>query len=80
MKTRLRKVGNGVGVLLPKSLLKASHLRPNDLVQFRVEGYSIVLQSMKSRRLGLDELVDAITPGNRHGVLDMGLTVGREVM
>ena len=70
MQVQVKEWGNSHGIRLPKALLQEAHIRPNDILQVRLEGYSIILtpefrhRSLRERaeayggKLNLSEAVD----------------------
>lgn len=50
MRTKLRKVGNSRGVIIPFALLEACEL--GDEVDLRVEGKTLVIEAIKAPRSG----------------------------
>lgn len=80
MKSRVQKWGNSLAVRIPKALAEETELDENREVTFSVrDGDLIVTPVRRRRRPTLDELVDAITPENRHPETDWGPPVGKEV-
>ncbi|RGC53797.1 AbrB/MazE/SpoVT family DNA-binding domain-containing protein [Absiella sp. AM29-15] len=53
--TKVKKWGNGNGILLPKALLGLLSLSENDDLSIEVENGSIILKPMKPKRLTLAE-------------------------
>lgn len=51
----IKKWGNGLGILLPKSILEMVSLKDNDEVDIKVENNKIVLCPVKKKRLTLSE-------------------------
>jgi antitoxin MazE len=76
MRAALSKWGNSLAVRIPKALADSARLR---------EGEAVELKSLRKgeilirRRKSLEQLVDAITPENRHDATDWGPTVGKEI-
>jgi antitoxin MazE len=64
--TIVSKLGNGLAVRLPKSIVREAHLREGDAVDISVDSAAIVIRSNQPR-CSLDELVGRITAENRHG-------------
>lgn len=76
MKAALSKWGNSLAVRIPKALADSARLREGDAVE---------LESLRSgevlirRRKNLNQLVNAITPENRHAATDWGPPTGKEI-
>jgi antitoxin MazE len=64
-------------VRIPKPLLEAAQLRAGDSVALEVEGGAIIIQPAAARP-SLAELVEAISPKNRHPETDWGKPSGDE--
>ena len=79
MKARVRKWGNSSAVRIPAPVLRASGVRPDEPVDVREEGGRIVIEPLRQRAYDLEDLVDRITPDNRHAAIDVGSPVGNEV-
>ena len=50
MHTQLRKIGNSKGIIIPAAFLESCAL--NDEVELRIEGKSLVIESLKKPRAG----------------------------
>ncbi len=78
MKTQLAKWGNSLGVRIPRSVVIGANVTEGDAVEVTVESGAIVVRPAV-RRYSLDELLDGITPRNRHKETAWGSPVGKEV-
>jgi antitoxin MazE len=79
MKTKLRKWGNSLGVRIPKPVIEGAGLSEGADLTIALEKGRIVLTPSAARRYRLKELVDQITPANRHEETDFGRAQGKEV-
>jgi antitoxin MazE len=79
MKTQLAKWGNSMAVRIPKALAEAAKFRPGDDVEMAVEGSGTVKITRQKHEPTLKQLVDGITPENRHSAVDWGRPAGQEV-
>jgi len=77
LRARIAKWGNSLGVRIPKDVAREVGLDEGSEVEVKVSGRSLVLAPAR-RTYTLGELVDAITPRNRHRETDWGLPVGNE--
>lgn len=78
MSTRVQKWGNSLGVRIPKACAEEAGLQSGAEVEISVEeGVLVVRPTRASYRLA--DLVERITPRNRHDEIDTGDSVGREV-
>ena len=78
VKTRIVTWGNGPAVRIPQAVLNQAQIRQGDEVNMTVEQGRITVEPTKPK-LTLESLVAGITPENRHGELEWGPPVGREV-
>lgn len=78
MNTQLAKWGQSLAVKIPKSMADRAQMREGDSVElFLSEDGSVIIRP-KHQNYTLDQLVDGITPENRHEETDWGDPVGRE--
>jgi antitoxin MazE len=77
LRVRIAKWGNSLGVRIPKAVAKEVGLDKGASVEVKVSGRNLVLAPAR-REYTLTELVDGITPKNRHGETDWGSPVGNE--
>ena len=68
---RVAKWGNSLAVRIPQALAEQAQLDEGAEVEVSVEGGSLSVRR-RPRRYTLDELVDQITPENRHEETDWG--------
>jgi len=78
MKTQLAKWGNSLAVRIPKPVAAAAKLKAGDDLEVDVDKSGSVSIRKPKLRPTLEELVDGITPENRHGETDWGNPVGKE--
>ncbi len=75
--SRLRKWGNSLALRIPKSVAIEAQVSEGDSVDVSADKGMIVIRPSR-RTYSLQELVDAITPRNRHKEADWGSPVGHE--
>lgn len=76
--TQIAKWGNSLALRIPQSVLKRAGLSEGDAVELNVaEDGSIVLRSRKPK-YSLQQLVEKISPKNRHEESDWGPAQGKE--
>ena len=80
MKVKVKKWGNSASVRIPASLMHAVRLTLDDTVEMREVDGRIVIEPVEQTEFDLDELVEAITPANRHEEISFGPPVGRELL
>jgi antitoxin MazE len=78
MTTQIAKWGNSLAVRIPKSLAAEVNVQDGDAVEVSVEAGALVVRP-QPKRYSIEELVEGITRENRHGEIDWGKPVGKEV-
>jgi len=78
METTLRKWGNSSALRLPLALLREADMAPDAKVRVNVIDGRIVIAPCQRLVYELDDLLDGITPRNRHAAFDTGAPVGKE--
>ena len=79
MKATIKKWGNSAAVRIPASVMQATNLQLDDVVDVREEGGRIVIEPVRPKRYELDALLKGITSKNQHQAIDFGEPVGKEV-
>ncbi|MDP3735330.1 MAG: AbrB/MazE/SpoVT family DNA-binding domain-containing protein [bacterium] len=79
METTIQKWGNSLAVRLPRALVAHHRLHEGVRVVLRSKKEGLTIRAVSRRRPTLRELVDQITPENRHEAIDWGPPVGREI-
>ncbi len=79
MKSQIGQWGNSLAVRIPKYMIEALNLKPNDAVEFSVENGKLVLEPIHSLpELSLEELLaDVAEPPEPE--VDWGKPMGNEV-
>jgi antitoxin MazE len=75
---RVARWGNSLGVRIPRALAEQVRLEEGTEVEILVEGDALRVRP-RPRAYSLNELVEQITPENRHEETDWGEPEGREV-
>jgi antitoxin MazE len=78
MTTLVSKWGNSLGVRISKAVAAAVNVADGDEVDVSVQDGAIVIRPA-AKRYTLEELVQDITPRNRHAAIDWGAPQGREI-
>lgn len=78
MRVTVKKWGNSASVRIPSALMAAANLALDDKVDLREDGGRIIIEPVRRKRYDLTELLEGITPRNRHGEVDFGAPVGKE--
>ena len=80
MRGRVQKWGNSLAIRIPKPIAKDSNIDTGSVVELRLAEGSVVITPVKGPEYSLQELVAAITDENRHGEINTGDAVGREIL
>ena len=75
----VKKWGNSAAVRLPTSIMKATQLEVDEVVEVREDGGRIVIEPVRPRRYELSELLKGITKKNQHQEVDFGRAMGGEI-
>jgi len=75
--TQIAKWGNSLGLRIPKAVALEASIGEGDTVEVSVRDGEIVVRAARPA-YSLLELVDQITPQNRHGETDWGPPSRRE--
>ena len=78
MRSRISKWGNSLALRVPKGLGSEINLEVGTEVELTVENGTIIITPVSSN-YDLDDLVQGITPENRHTETDWGSPRGAEV-
>ena len=79
MRATVKKWGNSAAVRIPASVMQATNLQLDEVVEVREEGGRIVIEPVRQKRYELDALLKGITSKNQHQAIDFGEPVGKEV-
>ena len=78
MRATIKKWGNSAAVRLPASVMQATQLKIDDLVEVREDRSRIVIERVRSGEYELSDLLRGITNKNQHRAVDFGPPVGGE--
>jgi antitoxin MazE len=78
METKIHRWGNSLGLRIPKSFAAEAQVEEGSTVDISVEDGDIIVRAVHPRTYSLDDLLEGITPANRHDATDWGEPVGRE--
>lgn len=79
MRVTVKKWGNSAAVRLPASVMQATQLELDEVVEVREDQGRIVIERVRPKKYELSELIKGITNKNRHQAIDSGPPVGEEV-
>ena len=75
----ISKWGNSLAVRIPAGTADSLGLSAGSEVDLKVKAGALVMSPARKRRYELRELVDRITPRNRHEAVEWGRPTGKEV-
>lgn len=78
MKTRIQKWGNSLALRIPRPFAEESNLHEDSAVDVTVRNGKLVVVPMNEPIFSLEDLVEQITPQNRHAEIETGEPVGNE--
>ena len=78
MDSKIQRWGNSLAVRIPKAFAEQAGLGQDTKVDISLEGRTIIVRPAR-KKYTLAELVKGITKANRHGEIDWGPPVGKEV-
>jgi antitoxin MazE len=79
MKARVKRWGNSGAVRIPASILRATRLHLDDVVELREEEGRIIIEPVRQKTYELDELLKEITTKNLHDPVEFGPPEGKEI-
>jgi antitoxin MazE len=79
MRVKIQKWGNSLAVRIPKAMVSGKNLSDGSVVEMRLTGGGLLLKPVRPTGYRLEDLLAGVTKDNRHGEVDMGPPVGREV-
>ena len=78
MKTSVKKWGNSAAVRIPASVMQATRLDLDEMVDVREEAGRIVIEPVRQKTYDVDKLLKGITSKNQHEAIDFGPALGKE--
>ena len=79
MRVTVKKWGNSAAVRLPASVMQATHLELDQVVEVCADRVESLLSEYDLRKYELSELLKGITKKNQHRAIDFGPAVGEEI-
>jgi antitoxin MazE len=79
VESHVRKWGNSLALRIPKALAVEAGLSEGSRVEIELEGDRLSVRAVRTEAHSLAELLAGVTPENRHGEIETGPSVGREV-
>jgi antitoxin MazE len=78
MRATVKKWGNSAAVRIPASVMQATNLDLDEMVDVREEAGRIIIEPIR-QAYELDVLLKGITSKNQHAAVDFGPPSGKEV-
>jgi antitoxin MazE len=78
MVTKVQQWGNSLGVRIPKGFAEEAKVAAGSSVDISVEGGTLVVRPVNTRKYKLSALLAKVKPSNLHGEIDAGEPRGRE--
>ena len=78
MKVTVKKWGNSAAVRIPASVMQATRLTLDEVVDVREQAGRIVIEPVRQKTYDLDKLLKGITSKNQHEAIDFGPAMGKE--
>lgn len=79
MQVHIRKTDGGLVIPVPETLVSASELTEDSVVEIALKNGKIVVSDPDEPYYTLEELLEGITEENRHAEISTGRPVGNEV-
>jgi antitoxin MazE len=79
MRTRIQKWGNSLALRIPRPFAEDSNLHEDSEVDVTLRNGRLVVAPVQEQRFTIEDLVEQITPHNRHGETETGGPVGNEI-
>ena len=79
MEVHTGKLDHGLALTIPEAFASELGLEPNSPVDISLHGTAIIVCRARQPRVHLDDLLARVTEANRHGEVETGGAVGREV-
>jgi len=79
MRVMVKKWGNSAAVRLPASIMQATQLELDEVVEVREDAGRIVIERVTPKKYELSELLKGITKKNQHRETDFGPAAGGEI-
>jgi len=78
LKGMVKKWGNSAAVRIPASVMQATRLDLDEVVDVREDAGRIVIEPVRQKTYDLDTLLKGITSKNQHEAVDFGPAMGKE--
>jgi antitoxin MazE len=78
MRARVIRRDGELTVTIPDEIASRAEISENREVELQVDGRNVII-SPPEQEMSLSDMLDRITPENRHELVDFGAPVGKEV-
>jgi antitoxin MazE len=78
MRVIVKKWGNSAAVRIPSGIMEAAQIALDDALDMREQEGEIVMTPVRTDKVDLENLLQAITADNLHAEVDFGSVVGKE--
>ena len=78
MVTKVQRWGNSLGVRIPRGFAEEAEVSAGSSVEISVEGGTLVVRPVSTRKYKLSALLAKVKPRNLHGEIGTGAPLGRE--
>lgn len=78
MRVQVKKWGNSASVRIPASVMAATKLTLDQVVDVREDGGRIIIEPVRAPAYDLDDMLDQMSADTFHDDIDFGPPVGRE--
>lgn len=75
----ISKWGNSLAVRIPTAFAESAGLAEGTEVDIKVQSGRLIVVPVRQTKYDLQDLIDQITPENRHHLIDWGKPRGKEV-
>jgi len=79
MESHVRKWGNSLALRIPKALAVEAGFSDGSRVEIEVDGDRLSVRAVRTEAHSLADLLAGVTRENKHGEIETGRPVGREV-
>jgi antitoxin MazE len=79
VQTKIQRWGNSLGLRIPRAFAEDAGVGAGAAVELSIRNGELVVTPARRVKYRLEELVRKITARNRHGGVETGVPVGREV-
>jgi len=79
VRATVKKWGNSAAVRIPASVMQATRLHLDVVVDVREEAGRIVIEPVRQKTYDLNTLLKGITAKNQHEAVDFGPAMGKEI-